>query len=131
MVEKRTRLYSFYCRSERNLTADFLSRAEKTEIHQWALGDAMTRIDPRQKWRTFTLTSLPPWPTWGNTAPVSLPLDSDHFQGMEWQPGPYTVCRDGENNGIRFHWVDPRHTHAFPEPFLLITPNSCQDQYIS
>ena len=110
LIEQRTRLYSFYCRSEHNATADFLSRAGDSEIHQWAIDNAMTRIDPRKKWNIFTLTTLPPWPTWENAAPVSLPLDSNHFQGVEWKPGPYTICQAGANNGIRFHWVDPRHT---------------------
>ena len=130
LIEQRTRLYSFYCRSGHNLTADFLSRAEKTEIHQRAIENAMTRIDPRQKWGNFTLTVLPPWPTWGNTPSFSLPFDSDHFQGMGWQPGPYTVCQAGKNNGIRFIG-SIRDTRAFPDLSLLITPNSYHDQYIS
>ena len=70
----------------------------------------MTRIDPRQRWGEFASAVLPHWPIWDIPPPSSPPLNSADFQGVEWQPGPYTVCQAGRNNGVRFHWVDPRHT---------------------
>lgn len=47
LIGQHTRLYSFYCRSENNLAADFLSRADSVMINQWARDNGTTRVDPR------------------------------------------------------------------------------------
>ena len=110
LIEQCARLYSFYCRPDHNLTADFLSRSDASEIHQWALGNAMARIDPRENGIFFTSAIHSPWPSWENNTPINLPFTADKFQVVEWQPGPYTVCQAGLNNGARFSWIGPRHT---------------------
>lgn len=62
LIAQRFRKYSFYCRSARNVDADFLSRSSPAEIAQWATDRNMIRIDPRARRAHFCGPTLPPWP---------------------------------------------------------------------
>ena len=53
LLHQRFRLFSFYIRSEHNMSADFLSRASQVEIDNWDRENETTRVYPLESWLTF------------------------------------------------------------------------------
>ena len=58
LLRQAFKFYSFYSRSEHNISADFLSRSPPGEINAWAQANGMTRAAPGATWEDFVKTSL-------------------------------------------------------------------------
>ena len=87
-------MHSFYCRSERNITADFLSLESTTDLDHWAAQHQMARIRPLGAWRGFRTSIQPAWPEWAQPPEKHHPLTPCQLSVVEWQPGSYTLCED-------------------------------------
>ena len=116
VISKAFRYASFYCRSERDIDADFISRATEDELRTWESANAMTRTDPLSVWLDFCtdsrmhydiITSLAPEPTLhycSNTPSIKV------GSIVEWQPSGYTLCRSADECGFNAAWIAPRHS---------------------
>ena len=108
LLEKQFRMCSVYCRSGRNLTADFLSRASTIELEEWAGSHNMTRVNPLPIWEQFCLNIQPVWPDWPKPSRNVPPIAHHSFTIVEWQPSSYTLCEDAKVLGRSCSWIDPR-----------------------
>ena len=97
---QRFRMYSFYCRSAHNTTADLLARASPEAIIEWAPNHQMAKLDPRGTRSTFCDTIRPPWKEWITPKlPSHLPV-SPGFSAVEWQPIAFSACEASRSLGI-------------------------------
>ena len=111
-LHQRFRLFSFYIRSERSMSADFLSRASQVEIDDWARENRMARVYPLETWLTF-------FSDFRMSSPVArtplIRLEVSHvnaFRAVEWQPGGYFLLQAANELQILCEWLDPRHSRV-------------------
>ena len=57
VIMQTFRFSSFYCRSEHNVAAVYISRASEEELLSWGRTHSMVRIGPREAWAAFCLSS--------------------------------------------------------------------------
>ena len=91
LLTQHFRMYSFYCRSGRNMAADFLTRASPAAIDTWALERQMTKIDPRGSWSTFCSSIPPPWQEWIIPLSPTNVMASTEFTIVEWQSIAFSI----------------------------------------
>ena len=103
---------SFYCRSERNVDADFVSRASDEELLTWETTQAITRVDPTAAWSQFRQASLIHSHVSSSPAlepQVTAPIPANQ-NGLivEWKPSGSTLCHCASERGFRTAWISPR-----------------------
>ena len=117
MLAQPFRFGSFYCRSDRNMAADYISRASEDELEVWAATNGMTRIDPRIPRQEFCTQSNFTSDTLSSHGVEYSPplLDSPSLTPnaalvAEWQPSGFTLCQGALEQGFSAAWIAPRHT---------------------
>ena len=117
MLAQPFRFGSFYCRSDRNIAADFVPRASETDLSEWAITHGMTRIDPALVWKDFCSQSKLNADTPSEhgleysyqSQPSSSPQSSKALV-VEWHPSGFTLCQGALRQGFSSAWIAPRHT---------------------
>ena len=110
LLHQHFRLFSFYVRSEHNVSADFLSRSSEVEIAEWANEHQMTRIFPLRQWLDFCKNFKMTIPI---VLDAEIPLQvktSSNLRTVEWQPGGYCLTQAASKLQICCEWLDPRHS---------------------
>ena len=116
MITESFRYGPFYCRSERNIAADYISRASGEELLVWESAHAMTRIDPttcrtdfclESKIRSDIVPAIAPEPTW---TPHVIATPQGVGLVVGWQPSGFTLCRSAHECGFRSAWIASRHS---------------------
>ena len=116
VISQPFRYGPFYCRPERNIAADFTSRANGDELLVWEEAQAMTRVDPADDWGTFRKDSRIQTDVFSSPSiapstvfPVTTTASGADLV-VEWQPSGFTLCRSALECGYHAAWISPRHS---------------------
>ena len=120
VLQRHFRFFSFYCRSEHNFSADFLSRSSEEDIAHWAYENQLARVHDFSRWYDFC--SLNYKLKWNSCCdgdipgsvpiPITLCADNRIMDGcvLEWQPSNFSLCGVAKCHGITGCWIEPRHS---------------------
>ena len=110
LLNQRFRFFSYYIRSEHNISPDFLSRATFAEVEMWEKEHQMTRIRPLTQWLQLCNTNILDGAGIQATIATLQPIDKQVFRCVEWQAGGFSMTQAAHSLQLTCQWIDPRHS---------------------